>query len=93
MRLHLVDGRDPVVRKQAWSAADFFTSLSDNIQETFGLTPVEAMAAGLPIVITDWNGYRDTLEDGIQGIAIPTVSPPSGSGEDIAAKYRSGRYS
>ena len=93
MRLHLVDGRDPVIRKQAWSAADFFTSLSDNIQETFGLTPVEAMAAGLPIVITDWNGYRDTLEDGIQGIAIPTVSPASGSGEDIAAKYRSGRYS
>jgi starch synthase len=93
VRLHLVDGRDPVVRQKCWSAADFFTSLSDNIQETFGLTPVEAMAAGLPVVITDWNGYRDTLEDGVQGIAIPTLAPPPGSGDDIAARYRSTRYS
>lgn len=93
IRVHLVDGRDPVVRRKCWSAADFFTSLSDNIQETFGLTPVEAMAAGLPVVITDWNGYRDTLEDGVQGIAIPTLAPPAGSGDDIAARYRSTRYS
>ena len=93
VRLHLVDGRDPVIRRKCWSAADFFTSLSDNIQETFGLTPVEAMAAGLPVVITDWNGYRDTLEDGVQGIAIPTLAPPPGSGDDIAARYRSTRYS
>ncbi len=93
VRIHLADGRDSLVRKQAWSAADFFTSLSDNIQETFGLTPVEAMAAGLPVVITDWNGYRDTLEDGVQGIAIPTISAPAGNGEDIASRYRSTRYS
>jgi len=93
VRMHFVDGRDPTIRKKCWSAADIFTSLSDNIQETFGLTPVEAMAAGLPVVITDWNGYRDTLDDGVQGIAIPTVAPPSGSGDDIAARYRSTRYS
>lgn len=93
VRIHLVDGRDPIVRKKCWSAADIFTSLSDNIQETFGLTPVEAMAAGLPVVITDWNGYRDTLDNGVQGISIPTLSPPSGSGDDIASRYRSTRYS
>lgn len=91
--LHIVDGRDPETRRQAWSAADLFTSLSDNIQETFGLTPVEAMASGLPVVITDWNGYRDTLEDGVQGFAIPTVSPPPGDGRDLVAHYRSGRFS
>ena len=38
---------------------DIFVSLSDNIQETFGLTPLEGMASGLPVVATDWNGYRD----------------------------------
>ena len=32
----------------AWRAADLFVSLSDNVQETFGLTPVEAM--GVPMV-------------------------------------------
>ncbi len=51
------------------------------------------MAAGLPVVITDWNGYRDTLEDGVQGFSIPTLAPPSGNGDDLAARYRSTRYS
>ena len=91
--MHIVDGRDAEIRRRAWSAADLFTSLSDNIQETFGLPPVEAMAAGLPVVITDWNGYRDTLEDGVQGIAVPTISAPPGDGQDVVAHYRSGRYS
>jgi len=91
--VHIVDGRDPDIRRQAWSAADFFTSLSDNIQETFGLTPIEAMATGLPVVVTDWNGYRDTIEDGVQGIAIPTISAAPGEGLDIVARYRSGRFS
>ena len=71
----------------------FFTSLSDNIQETFGLNPIEAMATGLPVVITDWDGYRDTLENGLQGIAIPTVSAAPGNGLGIASHYRSGRFS
>jgi len=25
--------------------------------ETFGLTPIEAMAAGLPCLVSDWDGY------------------------------------
>jgi alpha-maltose-1-phosphate synthase len=51
------------------------------------------MATGLPVVITDWDGYRDTLENGVQGIAIPTVSAAPGDGLDIASRYRSGRFS
>ena len=46
VRCHLVDGREPEARREIWHAADVFCSLSDNIQETYGLTPVEAMAAG-----------------------------------------------
>jgi glycosyltransferase involved in cell wall biosynthesis len=64
-----------------------FTSLVDNFQETFGLSPIEAMAAGLPSVISDWNGYRDTIRDGIDGFRVPTLSMPSGSGGDIADRY------
>jgi glycosyltransferase involved in cell wall biosynthesis len=56
-----VDGRKPELRQEIWSAADVFISLSDNIQETFGLTPIEAMAAGLPVIVSDWNGYQETV--------------------------------
>lgn len=80
----VVDGRPPHVRFSIWSVADFFISFSDNIQETFGLTPIEAMAAGLPCVVTDWNGYKDTVRNGVDGFRIPTLTPPAGDGIDIA---------
>ena len=52
--------------------ADVFTSMSDNSGETFGLTVVEAMAAELPVVITDWNGYKELIDDAKDGYKIPT---------------------
>ncbi|MBX3482746.1 glycosyltransferase family 4 protein [Phenylobacterium sp.] len=79
-----VDGRPADVRFSIWSVADLFISFSDNIQETFGLTPVEAMAAGLPCVVSDWNGYRDTVRDGLDGVRIPTTAPRPNFGGDLA---------
>jgi starch synthase len=87
VRSVFVDGRNAAARHQAWQAADIFTSLSDNIQETYGLAPVEGMAAGLPSVVTDWNGYRDTVRDGIDGIRVPTIMPPPGWSEDLADRH------
>ncbi len=88
--LQHADGRDPAVRSHAWAAADIFMSLSDNIQETFGLTPIEAMAAGLPVIVSDWDGYKDTVRDGVDGFRIPTVMPQAGSGIDLAERYANG---
>lgn len=79
-----LDGRPAETRFSIWSAADLFISLPENIQETFGLTPVEAMAAGLPCVVTDWDGYRDTVRDGIDGFRIPTTAPRPSLGRDLA---------
>lgn len=73
--VHFIDGRDAVIRRDIWSGADIFTLPVDNIQETFGLVPVEAMAAGLPVVMPDWNGFRDTVVDGKTGFLIPTTLP------------------
>ena len=47
-------------------------SLVDNPQETFGLAVAEAMAAGLPLVVSDWNGYRDLVRDGLDGFRVST---------------------
>lgn len=87
VRVVRLDGREEDTRRQAWSAADVFCSLSDNIQETFGITPVEAMAAGLPVVVSDWDGYRDTIRDSIDGFRIPTLMPAAGFGGDLAARH------
>jgi hypothetical protein len=87
---HFLDGRKAELRRLAWNTADLFTSLSDNIQETFGLTPIEAMAAGLPGVLSHWNGYRDTLRDGIDGLRVPTLMPRPGLGADLADRHAAG---
>jgi len=82
-----VDGRRPELRHAIWSVADVFASLSDNVQETFGLTPIEAMAAGLPVVASDWDGYRETVRHGVDGFAVPTLMPPPGDGLDLAFRH------
>jgi glycosyltransferase involved in cell wall biosynthesis len=82
-----VDGREPSIRQHVWHGADVFLSLSDNLQETFGLTPIEAMAAELPVVVSDWDGYRDTVRDGIDGFRIPTTMPAAGYGADLARTF------
>jgi len=93
VRHAFLDGRQPDVRAQVWHAADIFLSLSDNIQETFGLTPIEAMAAGLPVVVTDWDGYRDTVRVGIDGMRIPTTMPAKEAGGEVAQSFAAGGLS
>ncbi len=86
-----VDGQDETRYLQAWKSADVFVSLSDNIQETFGLTPLEAMAAGIPVLVSDWDGYKDTVRDGVDGYRISVTLPPAGSGEDLALSHALGQ--
>ncbi|HET6970825.1 MAG TPA: glycosyltransferase, partial [Phenylobacterium sp.] len=93
VNVRFVEGRDPILKGHAWAAADMFVSLSDNIQETFGLTPIEAMAAGLPVVVTDWNGYRDTVRPGLDGYRIKTWAPGPGMGAPLVRGYDNGTLS
>ena len=85
-----VDGKDQSAYDSAWAAADVFVSLSDNIQETFGITPIEAMAAGLPVIVSDWNGYKDTVRDGVDGFRIPVILPGAGVGLELAERHENG---
>ena len=87
VRVLTLDGRKPEDRQTAWAGADVFCSLSDNIQETFGIVPIEAMAAGLPVVVSDWDGYKDTVRDGVDGFRIPTLMPQTGLGGDLALRH------
>jgi len=72
---HLVGGLEPASDAQKWqvlAAADVFSSPADNLQETFGISLLEAMAAELPLVVSDWDGYRDLVEHGVTGFLVPT---------------------
>ena len=84
---HWLDGSVDVNHALAWHSADVFCSLADNIQETFGLTPIEAMAAGLPVVVSDWNGYKDTVRHKVDGFKVATSMPAAGSGLGLAQRH------
>ncbi len=69
----LLDGANAQDRKAALSGADVFLFMIDNIQETFGLAPLEGMAAGLPQLVSDWDGLRDTVPPEV-GFRVQTRS-------------------
>ena len=76
VRFLRLGGPKPVseeLKRKALTASDLAISLVDNAQETFGLAVAEAMAAGLPLVASDWSGYRDLVRDGVDGFLIPSV--------------------
>jgi hypothetical protein len=74
--LHLLDGADAAERRATLSGADLFLFPIDNVQETFGLAPIEAMAAGLPVIVSDWSGMKDTVPPEA-GFRIPTETARS----------------
>ncbi len=76
--------QDKSVSNHVWFAADIFASLMDNIHEDFDSAVIDAMAAGLPVVISDWAGSRGVIRDGENGILIPTWMPLPDSGTDMA---------
>lgn len=70
--VRVLDGPSQEIRETLFAAADVFTSPVDNLQETFGITVIEAMACGTPQVVSDWDGYKDTTVHGVTGYRIPT---------------------
>lgn len=61
-------------------AADLFTLTSE--AETFSVAALEAMAMGLPVVLTDVGGAREMVEEGVNGFLAPRQDP-----EAIAEKW------
>lgn len=85
IRIRVVPSPDDAERAALFAAADIFVSPVDNMQETFGLTLVEAGAAGLPAVASDYDGYRDIVAHGETGLTVPTLAPVATPDVDMLA--------
>ncbi len=83
--VHIVENPSEEIKRDLYSAADIFVAPADNVQETFGLVLLEAAAAGLPIVASDWDGYRSLVVDGETGYLVPTYAPASFAAVDCMA--------
>lgn len=73
---HLVEftGKRPQKHlKSYYSAAD--VSISTPWYEPFGLTPLEAMACGTPVIGSDVGGIKFTVADGESGFLVPARNP------------------
>lgn len=79
----------PEALPEILAAADVSVNLTLNGDENFGYSTVEAMAAGLPVIGTDWGGLKDTIEDGVTGFLVPTFVTPIGVGLDYVLAHRS----
>lgn len=73
--LHVLPNPSEEEKRALFAAADIFVSPSDNIQETFGLSLLEAGCARLPVIASDWDGYRDIVVHNRTGLLIPTLAP------------------
>jgi D-inositol-3-phosphate glycosyltransferase len=70
-------GRDQL--KYYYSAADLF--ITTPWYEPFGITPLEAMACGTPVIGANVGGIKYSVVDGVTGALVPPESP-----EELAGK-------
>lgn len=65
--------RDREALATLYSAADVFVTTP--LYEPFGITPVESMACGTPVIGSAVGGIRSTVVDGVTGYLVPPNDP------------------
>jgi glycosyltransferase involved in cell wall biosynthesis len=68
----------PSEMRELYGIADVLINLTLHHDENFGLSQVEAMACGTPVVGTMWGGLKDTIADGETGYRVATNVTPLG---------------
>jgi glycosyltransferase involved in cell wall biosynthesis len=55
----------------ALAEMEVFAMPSVSLSETFGVSAIEAQAAGVPVVFSDLPGVREAVTDGVGGLSVP----------------------
>lgn len=72
-QVHFVGRRDRDELKDYYQAADVFVTTP--WYEPFGITPLEAMACGTPVIGAAVGGIQHTVADGLTGFLVPPNDP------------------
>lgn len=72
-KVTFVDQQDRSKLKYYYNAAEFFVTTP--WYEPFGLTPLEAMACGKPVIASDVGGLSFTVRDKYNGFLVPPKAP------------------
>ena len=83
-RVTFLGRRDRKELRDLYGAADLF--ISTPWYEPFGITPVEAMACGVPVIGSAVGGIKSTVADGETGYLVPPRDPDA-LAERIARCY------
>ncbi len=84
-KVSFVGRRGREALKYYYSAADIFVTCP--WYEPFGITPVESMACGTPVVGTNVGGIKFTVRDGETGYLVP-ANDPDALGARLAYLYQ-----
>lgn len=84
-RVVIQEWQTPEKLNEVLNAADAFINLTLHHDENFGLSQIEAMSAGLPVIGTAWGGLKDTIINQEVGFAIDTWITKNGIRFDAPA--------
>ena len=73
VEMRLLDGHDLNLGALARTASDAFSAWSTVYKKPLD-SPHRSDGIRLPVVASDWNGYRDTVVEGRTGFRVPTQS-------------------
>jgi len=77
--LGVVEGH---MRPDLYARADLY--LCPSVRGSFGVTLLEAMACGTPLVLADGAGFRSVVRDGCEGVMVPPRDPAAWADATIA---------